>query len=305
MGRISAQESNAELSAALAGADMVFLTAGMGGGTGTGGISVAAEVAKAQGAVTIAVVTTPFAFEMGRRQENANEGLSKLRLHADTLIAIPNDRLLYVAPQDLPMETAFRMADDVLRQAVQGIAELITEPGLMNVDFAHIRHIMQLGGGALMAIGQASGENKAQDAIEQALHHPLLETVSLENAAGIIVNFTGGKDLGLVEVSESVAHLQELSGPQAEIVLGVTHDERMLDRAQVILVITGLGATTLEEILPGAEKINPVEPQPMEVSEEQKSVVKTFTPNPRDLDLPAFMRQRTRYAGNHISQSTQ
>lgn len=304
MGRIAAQESHAELSAALAGADMVFLTAGMGGGTGTGGISVAAEIAKAQGAVTIAVVTTPFAFEMGRRQENANEGLSKLRLHADTLIAIPNDRLLYVAPQDLPMETAFRMADDVLRQAVQGIAELITEPGIMNVDFAHIRHIMQLGGGALMAIGQASGEDKAHDAIEQALHHPLLETVSLENAAGIIVNFTGGKDLGLVEVSESVAYLQELSGPQAEIVLGVTHDERMHDRAQVILVITGLGATTLEEILPGAEKISPIESQNIEL-EEQKKVVKPITPNPRDLDLPAFMRQRTRYAGNHISQSTQ
>jgi cell division protein FtsZ len=205
--------------------------------------------------VTIAIVTTPFSFEMGRRQRNASVGLANLRPHTDTLIAIPNDRLLYVAPRNLPMEVAFRLADDVLRQAVQGITELITEPGLINIDFAHVRRLMQLGGGALMSIGQGQGNSKARQAIEQALHHPLLESVSLDNAAGVIANFTGGKDLTLMEVSEVLIDLQVQIGPQAEIVLGVTHDESMRDRAQVILVVTGLGAPALEDVLPGASAL--------------------------------------------------
>ena len=162
LGRAAAEESAKEIAAALSGADMVFLTAGMGGGTGTGSIAVAAEIARKLGAVTIAIVTMPFAFEMGRRQQNATQGLALLQKQTDTLISIPNDRLLYVAPRNLPMEMAFRLADDVLRQAVQGISELITEPGLINVDFSHIRRLMKLGGGALMAIGHGQGESKAQ-----------------------------------------------------------------------------------------------------------------------------------------------
>lgn len=221
---------------------MVFLTAGMGGGTGTGSIPVAAKVARGVGAVTIAVVTTPFSFEMGRRQKNASEGLSALRPNTDTLISIPNDRLLYVAPKNLPLDVAFRLADDVLRQAVQGITELITEPGMINVDFANVRHLMKLGGGALMSIGQGTGENKALKAIEDALDHPLLESTSLENAAGILVNFTSNNDISLFDVEAALMHLQKQAGIQAEIVMGVTNDDRLEDRVQVFLLATGLGA---------------------------------------------------------------
>jgi cell division protein FtsZ len=229
------------------------------------------------------------------------------------LISIPNDRLLYVAPRNLPLEVAFRLADDVLRQAVQGISELITEPGLINVDFAHIRRLMQLGGGALMSIGQGQGANKTKDAIEQALHHPLLETVSLDRSAGIIANFTGGPDLTLFEVEAALNRLQEMSSSQAEIVLGVIHDERMQDRTQVILVITGLGATTLEEAMSGISL--PVEKpvtfsrppeavagSPLHIRQEivQPTAVPTqmmAVSSMNDLDLPAFLRRRTRFAG--------
>jgi len=251
VGEAAAEESEQEIRAALQGADMVFLTAGMGGGTGTGSISVAARISRELGAVTIAIVTTPFSFERGRRQANAHNGLSQLRPNTDTLITIPNERLLYIAPRDLPLEVAFRLADDVLRQAVQGITELITEPGLINVDFAHVRHIMKLGGGALMSIGHGQGDDKALKAVEQALHHPLLETATLTNAAGILVNFTSGEDLTIFEVETAVNHLKDQAGSDAEIVMGVTRDDRLMDRAQVILIATGLGAPSLEETLPG------------------------------------------------------
>ncbi|KAA3648020.1 MAG: cell division protein FtsZ [Chloroflexi bacterium] len=296
IGYKSAEESRNELAAALHGADMVFLAAGMGGGTGTGSIAVASEVARQQGAVTIAVVTTPFSFEMGRRQKNATDWIAKLRPHCDTLIAIPNDRLLYAAPKDLPLDTAFRMADDVLRQAVQGIAELATEPGLINVDFAHIRNMMKLGGGALMAIGQGKGPDKTLKSVHQALNHPLLESIALHDAAGIIANFSGGKDLSLFEVGEAITKLQEMAGDQVDVIMGVTNDERMYDRAQVILVITGLGGTSLEEVLPGAEKLRP-KPQ---VNQNAAFTVKA-APQPayaladmQDPDIPAFMRKRVR-----------
>ena len=250
VGAAAAEESYKEIAAALAGADMVFLTAGMGGGTGTGSISVAARIARALGAVTVAVVTTPFGFEMGRRQQNARDGLAMLQPHTDTLITVPNDRLLQIAPRNLTLDLAFQLADDVLRQGIQGIAELITQPGLINVDFAHIRQVMQNGGGALMSIGIGEGENKALRAIEQALHHPLLESISIDNATGIIANFTGGPDLSFLEVMEALNHLQDMTNHQADIIPGVISDPRMDDRAQVILVITGLGATPIEAALP-------------------------------------------------------
>ncbi len=263
IGRLAAEESQSEIAEALAGADMVFVTAGMGGGTGTGSIPVAARLARSQGAVTIAIVTTPFSFEMGRRQRNAAEGLAALRPNTDTLISIPNDRLLYVAPRDLPMDLAFRLADDVLRQAVQGITEIITEPGVINVDFAHVRRLMKLGGGALMAIGQGQGQEKAQKAIEQALYHPLLESIPIENAAGILVNFTGGKDLTLFEIETALTQLHNQAGPDTEIIMGLINDNRMQDRVQVILVITGLGASTLEEAFSGVKKpATAVAPEP-------------------------------------------
>lgn len=246
VGEAAAEESYKELNAAMAGADMVFLTAGMGGGTGTGSIPIAARVARSLGAVTVAIVTTPFSFEMGRRQQNAREGLAKLRPFIDTLITVPNDRLLQVAPRDLPLELAFRLADDVLRQGIQGITELITQPGLINVDFSHVRQMMQTGGGSLLSIGQGVGENKALQAVERALHHPLLDSICLDNVTGIIANFTGGSDLTFLEVADALSHLQEKTSNHAEIVPGVITDERMEGRAQVILIITGLGATPVD-----------------------------------------------------------
>ena len=289
-GQAAAEESRKELAAVMSGADMVFLTAGMGGGTGTGSIPVAAEIARSQGAVTIAIVTTPFSFEMGRRQKNAVEGLNSLREHTHTLVAIPNDRLLYVAPRNLPMETAFRLADDVLRQSVQGITELVTEPGLVNVDFAHIRRLILLGGGALMAIGHGQGEHKAEQALEQALHHPLMDTVSLANARGVIVNFTGGNDLSLFEIQSALANLQAQTGPQAEIVFGVITDERMRDRLQVILMITGLGSLTLEETM----GVHPAREKASERPRDPALPVQGGGHSYRERDLPPFFRNRIR-----------
>lgn len=297
IGEAAAEESEREIAEALAGADMVFLTAGMGGGTGTGSIPVASEIARQVGAVTIAIVTTPFSFELGRRQRNATEGLSRLREKTNTLIAIPNDRLLYVAPRDLPMETAFRLADDVLRQAVQGITELITETGMINIDFAHIRRLIQLGGGALMSIGQGKGDDKALKAVEQALHHPLLESISLGNAAGIIANFTSGDSLTLLEVEAALTKLQSESGGNVEIVLGVINDIRMGDRVQVILVITGLGAKSLEETM-GNLKAPVCNLQGSErgVAPSAPYYHHEYVGSTQSMDLPAFLRRKVRFS---------
>lgn len=313
VGKAAAEESYREISAALEGADMVFLTAGMGGGTGTGAIPVAARIARAQGAVTIAIVTTPFTFEMGRRQKNANDGIAALRPNTDTLIAIPNERLLYVAPKNISMDVAFRIADDVLRQAVQGITELITEQGMINVDFAHVRHIMKLGGGALMSIGTGEGENKALKAVEAALFHPLLESISIENAAGMLVNFTCGKDLSLFEVDAALSFLQNQAGQQAEIVMGVVNEDTMRDKVQVILVITGLGAVSLEEMMPGFRPARRLSeemqtPETAREQEEAAHVIEKALPRPStplrsslpstastNLDIPSFLRRPRSY----------
>ena len=301
IGQAAAEESWREIAQALKGADMVFLTAGMGGGTGTGSIPVAAKIARSLGAVTIAVVTTPFSFEMGRRQRNAMEGLARLRPITNTLITIPNDRLLYLETRNLPLDMAFRMADDILRQGVQGITELVTTPGMINVDFSNIRHLMTLGGGALMSIGQGEGENKAIKAIEQALHHPLLDSASLDRAAGVLVNFTAGDDLSLFEIEAALTNLQNQAGSQAEIVMGVVNDERFYDRVEVILVVTGLGATSIEESLPGfatatatknsvanaqVDRSQASEPEPRKIIHEAISA-----PASNDLDVPAFLRR--------------
>jgi cell division protein FtsZ len=299
-GEGAAEESIKELKAAMQGADMVFLTAGMGGGTGTGSIAIAARVARSLGAVTVAVVTMPFSFEVGRRQKNARAGLAKLRPFTDTLITIPNDRLLKIARPDLTLEMAFRLADDVLRQGIQGITELITEPGVINVDFSHIRKIMQIGGGALLSIGIGEGEGKARKAIEYALHHPLLESINLENATGLIANFTGGSDLTFFEVMDALNELQNRTNGQAEIVPGVINDERMQNRAQVILIITGLGATAIPATLqprpaeaqaqPASRSEKPIPVGSMAEREPAEAVVGVVN----DLDLPAFMRRRVR-----------
>lgn len=310
IGKTAAEESWRQIAAALHGADMVFLTAGLGGGTGTGSIPVVAKIARSLGAVTIAIVTMPFSFEMGRRQRNANEGLAHLRPHADTLISIPNDRLLYVAPRDLPIEVAFRLADDVLRQAVQGITELITQPGMVNIDFANIRNLMKLGGGALMSIGQGEGENKALKAVKQALHHPLLETASLQNASGVLVNFTCNEDLSLSDIEVALNYLHEQTGDQTEVVMGIVFDERMHDRLETILVVTGLGAPTLEETLSNvktqyannncvASEI-PDQQTPSLQPTEQVSISSHLNPpmSTKNLDIPAFLRRPKQVDGS-------
>ncbi|MCE1254881.1 MAG: cell division protein FtsZ [Anaerolineae bacterium] len=261
IGEEASEESYRDLNQALAGADMVFLTAGMGGGTGTGSIPIAARVARSIGAVVVAIITTPFTFEVGRRQVNAREGINRLRQYTDTLITVPNDRLLQIAPRDLTLDLAFRMADDMLRQGIQGISELVTQPGLINVDFAHVRQMMMNGGGSLLSMGYGQGENKAINAIEQALHHPMLESVSLENATGIIANFSGGPDLTFMEIADALNYLQSKTNFQAEIIPGVTNDEKLTGRAQVILVITGLGATPLENVSTRRKAEQPVETQ--------------------------------------------
>jgi cell division protein FtsZ len=316
VGEKAAEESFQIMADALEDADMVFLAAGMGGGTGTGAIPVAARVSKSIGAVTIAVVTTPFSFEMGRRQKNAAIGLQKLRQFTDTLITVPNDRLLEVAPEDLSLEMAFKLADDVLRQGISGIAELITESGLINVDFAHIRHVMKLGGGALMAVGTGEGEGKAMKALENALHHPLLEEIELSSANGIIANFSGGEDLTFSEVTEALSGLHEKTDSCAEIIPGVINDSNLTNRVQVILIVTGLGALPIENAIPGAEKYLSESAYKTEVpskhnnnqrdqngrQDEKLHALSTSDSyshsNPAvvssDLDVPAFLRKRIR-----------
>lgn len=280
IGASAAMESSREIAAALAGADMIFITAGMGGGTGTGAAPIAAEIAREVGAVVVAVVTMPFSFEMSKRSQHALEGVRQIQPHTHTLITVPNDRLLQVVPRDLSLEIAFRIADDVLRQGVQGIAELITRPGLINVDFAHVREIMTRGGGAYMAIGLGKGEEKAPAAIKQALHHPLLEIDGLENASGVLVHFTGGEDLTLFEVGEAVNELRNVTSPDIDIILGATTDPAMTGRAQVILIFTGVGgcpvaaAQGFEEV--GIASTSQVQNNQME-----------------NLDLPTFLRRRT------------
>lgn len=317
VGEKAAEESFQALADALNGADMVFLTAGLGGGTGTGSIPVAARVSKTIGAVTIAVVTTPFSFEMGRRQKHAVIGLQKLRQYTDTLITVPNDRLLEVAPENLPLEMAFKLADDVLRQGVSGISELLTETGLINVDFAHIRHVMSLGGGALMSVGTGEGEGKAMKALKQALNHPLLDEICLDNAAGIIANFSGGDDLTFSEVAETLTYLNKQAGHDTEIIPGVVNDPNLSSRVQVILIVTGLGALPIEQAIPGAErfiaelKTQEVEKdlkfphtQPVKVNSDfndNRTESKSYSYNQphtqliaTDLDVPAFLRKRVR-----------
>ena len=300
IGESSAEESISDIRAALEGAEMVFLTAGMGGGTGTGAIPVVARVAKELGAVVIAIVSLPFSFEIGRRQRNAREGISRLQPYTDTLISVPNDRLLQIAPRDLPLEMAFRLADDILRQGIQGISELITQPGLINVDFANIRNMMKVGGGSLLAIGTGTGANRVHAALDRALHHPMLESINLEDAAGIIANFTGGPDLSFVEVMDALNYLHEETGGNAEIIPGIICDPRMEDRAQVILVLTGIGATSVDRVRVQhvVEKVEPdFSPQDISLSfhyqpAAEKVESESVSDTSSNLDVPAFIRRR-------------
>jgi len=242
IGRKAAEESNDELYEVVRGADMVFLTAGMGGGTGTGAAPVAANIAREIGALAIGVVTRPFTFEGTRRRQVADEGIEKLKEEVDTLIVIPNDRLLQIADKRASLQDAFRMADDVLRQGIQGISELITVPGLINLDFADVRSIMSEGGAALMAMGQANGENRASEAARQAISSELLD-VTIDGARGILFNVTGGPDLTLYEVNEAAEIIRETAHPEANIIFGAVIDEGMTDEVRITVVATGFDTT--------------------------------------------------------------
>jgi cell division protein FtsZ len=238
VGRSAAEDHRAEIEAALQGADMVFITAGEGGGTGTGGAPVVAEVAKAIGALTIGVVTRPFAFEGRRRSVQAEQGVQKLKDKVDTLIVIPNDRLLTVSNEKTSMLNAFKMADEVLLQGVQGITELITTPGLINTDFADVKMIMSNAGSALMGIGYGSGEGRALAAANAAISSPLLEA-SIDGARGILLSVAGGSDLGLFEVNEAAEVIHGVAHPDANIIFGTVIDDSMGDEVRVTVIAAG------------------------------------------------------------------
>ncbi len=238
VGQQAAEEHREEISEALAGADMVFITAGEGGGTGTGAAPVIAEIAKSQGALTIAVITRPFGFEGRRRAAQAEAGIKRLRDKVDTQIVIPNDRLLSIADEKTSMVSAFRMADEILLQGVSGIADLITTPGLINTDFADVRMIMHEAGSALMGIGRAGGENRALSAARAAIASPLLEA-SIEGARGILLTIAGSSDLGLFEVSEAAEIIHDVAHPDANIIFGTVVDENLSEEIQVTVIAAG------------------------------------------------------------------
>ena len=238
IGQAAAEESAEELYEVLKGADMVFVTAGLGGGTGTGAAPVVAQIAKEIGALTIGVVTRPFSFEGAHRSRSAEQGAMRLKEHADTLIVIPNDRLLQIVSKNIGLNDAFRMADDVLRQGIQGISELITIPGLINLDFADVRTIMSEGGAALMAVGQASGEDRAKIAAEQAISSQLLD-VTINGARGILFNVTGGTNLSLFEVNQAAAIIKETASQDVNLIFGAVIDENMGDNIRITVIATG------------------------------------------------------------------
>ncbi|MEZ0373592.1 MAG: cell division protein FtsZ, partial [Candidatus Sericytochromatia bacterium] len=238
VGQKAADESRDDIAAAIEGADMVFITCGMGGGSGTGAAPIVAEIAKQQGALTVGVVTRPFTFEGRRRWTQAEEGISAFRERVDTLIIIPNDRLLHVVEKRTSIQEAFRVADDVLRQGVQGISDIITIPGLINVDFADIKAIMAGAGSALMGIGHASGDARAAQASKAAISSPLLEA-SIEGASGIIFNVTGGSDLTLFEVNEAAEVIYGVASPDANIIFGAVIDERLQGEIKITVLATG------------------------------------------------------------------
>ena len=296
MGRKATEESAEELYSVLKGADMVFITAGMGGGTGTGGSPIIAQIAREVGALTIGVVTRPFSFEGTRRIQAAEAGITQLKEQADTLIVIPNDRLLQIVDKRQNLQQAFRLADDVLRQGVQGISELITVPGLINLDFADVRTIMSEGGAALMAVGTAKGEEAARVAAEQAISSQLLD-ITIDGAHGILFNVTGGSDLTLYDVNQAAAIIKETAHPDVNLIFGAVIDPQMKDTVRITVIATGFEKTGLPRRIVEPTTSMSARPTPVE---ENVSIQASITPaqreykttgfNTEDLDIPAFLR---------------
>ena len=312
LGKKAADESIDELEEVLTGSDMVFITAGMGGGTGTGAAPVVARVTKESGALSIGVVTRPFLFEGTPRNRVAEEGIEQLKEHVDTLIVIPNDRLLELTDKRMSLSDSFGLADDILRQGIQGISELITVPGLINLDFADVKTIMSEGGAALMAVGRGEGEDRARIAAEQAVSSQLLD-VTIDGARGILFNVTGGPDMSLYEVNMAASIIRETAHPDANLIFGAVIDDSMGDELRMTVIATGFDTVrpTRRQLLEQQYSHNrstmpatPVpapEPEPVSVSQEaaapqqqqtteQEPVSPRYMPN--NLEIPAFLRRR-------------
>ncbi len=286
IGRAAAMEDRERIADALRGADMVFITAGMGGGTGTGGAPVVAEIAREMGILTVAVVTRPFPFEGKKRLQVATEGLAELQRHVDSLITIPNEKLLEVLGKNTSLLDAFKEANDVLLGAVQGIADLIIRPGMINVDFADVRTVMSEMGMAMMGTGSARGENRAREAAEKAINSPLLDDINLEGARGILVNITAGLDLSLGEFSEVGDTIEEFASEDATVVVGTVIDASMGDELRVTVVATGLGMETAKVPL-----------QVVESPSRAASIDIDLEPDYAQFERPTAMRKSRRAGG--------
>ena len=305
-GEKAATESLDEVQSILQGADMVFVTAGMGGGTGTGAAPVVARVAREMGALTIGVVTRPFHFEGSRRSQAADRGIEELQQHVDTLIVIPNDRLLEITDKRMSLQESFQLADDVLRQGIQGITELITVPGLINLDFADVKTIMSQGGAALMAVGRGMGEDRARIAAEQAISSRLLD-VTIDGAQGVLFNITGGMTLSLYEVNQAAEVIRETTHPDANVIFGAVIDEDMGDEVRITVIATrfdqtqlrrqmlqhsdtGLFETAARQVLAAERTERPSRPAERVEEPIAKEAPAHFMPG--NLDVPAFLRRR-------------
>jgi len=297
VGREAAMEDRERIQEALQGSDMVFITAGMGGGTGTGAAPVVAEVARELGILTVAVVTKPFPFEGAKRMEVANQGIAQLSKYVDSLITIPNEKLLAVLGKEMSLLNAFKSANDVLMGAVQGIAELITRPGLINVDFADVKTVMAEMGVAMMGSGSARGENRARSAAEEAIRSPLLEDVNLSGAKGILVNITAGLDLSIGEFDEVGSTVKEFACDDATVVVGTVIDPEMSDDLRVTVVATGLGEH------PGIKRQAPVlqEAPPVRIAA-NSGMVESGAVDYRDMESPTIIR-RDRLADSQAAKS--
>ncbi len=302
IGKKAAEESSEEIKQSLTGADMVFITCGLGGGTGTGAAPVIAEIARGLGALVVGVVTKPFGFEGQRRTHQAFDGFENLKAKVDTLITIPNDKILTIIDKKTPLLEAFSIADEILKQGVQGVSELITHPGLINVDFADVKSVMENAGSALMGVGYGSGESRAIDAARAAIESPLLE-LSINGAKGLLLSITGGSDLSMFEVDEASRLIKELCDPDANIIFGTSIDERYTGEIKITVIATGFNEETNAQIASmnrggfGQSRVFSQSPAPATASRpmSQTSFGAPAAPAPEpqnDYDVPAFLRNK-------------
>lgn len=295
IGQKAADESKEEIAEAIKGSDMVFITAGMGGGTGTGAAPIIAEIAKSMGILTVGVVTKPFPFEGRKRMLHAEMGMKNLKERVDTLVTIPNERLLTIVDKKTTLMDSFKLADDVLRQGVQGISDLITIPGLVNLDFADVRTIMIDKGLAHMGVGRGTGDNRAQEAAKQAISSPLLET-SIVGATGVLLNITGGTDLGLLEINEAAEIVQQAADPDANIIFGAVIDENIKDEIRITVIATGFEAEKAAKqvikhtVTEKAPNNTPTQSGPF-INYEDEAATDTEDYENKDLEIPAFLRR--------------